>query len=188
MRDLVVAGALIPPYSAVMTHSVYICNLADMPRHVSALSASHLISIITPGEMPATPCGIHPDNHLQVGCHDIIEPYPGAVHPGDSHVEAVIAFAQQWDRRAPLVVHCWAGVSRSTAAALTVACVHCNTSELAIAKRLRGAAPHAQPNELIVAIADRLLNRKGALIAAVQSIGFGNIPDRAPLVELNLDF
>ena len=159
-----------------------------MPRHVTALAASHLISIITPAEMPMTPSGIHPDNHLQVGCHDIIEPYPDAIHPGESHVAAVIDFAQRWDRRNPLVVHCWAGVSRSTATALTVACIHAKASELEIARRLRTAAPHAHPNTLIVAIADRLLNRNGALIAAVEAIGFGSIPDRAPLVELNLDF
>jgi len=168
--------------------SVYICNLVDMPRHVSALSASHLISIITPAEMPATPPGIHPDNHLKVGCHDIIEPYPDAVHPDESHVNAVIEFARGWDRSAPMVVHCWAGVSRSSAAALTVACLHADASDMAIAKRLRAASPHAQPNTLIVEIADRLLDRNGALISAVESIGFGVIPQRTPLVELNLDF
>ena len=168
--------------------SVYICSLAEMPRHVAALSASHLISIITPSEMPTTPSGIHSDNHLQVGCHDIIEPYPDAVHPDDSHVSAVIEFARQWDRHAPLVVHCWAGVSRSTATALAVACIHAKASEMEIARRLRSAAPHAHPNKLIVEIADRLLDRNGALIAAVEAMGFGTMPDRAPLVELNLDF
>ena len=87
-----------------------------------------------------------------------------------------------------MVVHCWAGVSRSSAAALTVACLHADASDMAIAKRLRAASPHAQPNTLIVEIADRLLDRNGALISAVESIGFGVIPQRTPLVELNLDF
>ena len=168
--------------------SVYICNLAEMPRHAATLAATHLISIITPSEMPDTPAGIHPDNHLQVGCHDIIEPYSDAVHPEESHVTAVIDFARSWDRKAPLLVHCWAGVSRSTATALTVACIHARASELEIARRLRAASPHAHPNKLIIEIADRLLDRNGALIAAVDAIGFGTIPERSPLVELNLDF
>ena len=168
--------------------SVYICNLADMPRHVATLSASHLISIITPAHLPPTPSGIHPDNHLQLGCHDIVEPYPDAIHPDESHVGQVIEFARGWDRHAPLVVHCWARVSRSTATALTVGLIHSGATEAQLAQRLRKSAPHAHPNRLIIEIADRLLERNGALIAAVEAIGFGTIPDRTPLVELNLEF
>ena len=168
--------------------SVYICSLAEMPRHAASLSASHLISIITPSELPPTPDGIHPDNHLKVGCHDIAEPYPDAIHPNESHVGKIIEFARQWDRRAPLLVHCWAGVSRSTAAALTVGLIHANASEIELTQRLRAAAPHAHPNRLIVEIADRLLERNGALVLAVEAMGYGVIPERAPLVELNLDF
>ena len=168
--------------------SVYICNLEEMPRHVAALAASHLISIITPTEMPSTPPGIHPANHLQVGCHDIVEPYADAIHPDETHVGSVIEFARHWDRSAPLVVHCWAGVSRSTATALTVGCIHCRASEVELTRRLRKVAPHAHPNRLIIEIADSLLGRGGALVAAVAAMGYGTIPDRAPLVELSLEF
>ena len=131
---------------------------------------------------------IHPDNHLQVGCHDIVAPYPEAIHPDETHVRSVIEFARPRDRRAPLLVHCWAGVSRSTATALTVGCIHSAANEAELTQRLRKVAPHAHPNRLIIEIADRLLERGGALIAAVEAMGYGAIPERAPLVELNLDF
>ena len=167
---------------------VYICNLEEMPRHVKTLAVSHLISIITPAHLPPTPPEVEPENHLQIGCHDIVAPYPDAIHPDETHIARIIAFARQWDRRAPLLVHCWAGVSRSMATALTVGCIHSDASEIELTQRLRKVAPHAHPNSLIIEIADHLLGRDGALIAAVEDMGFGSIPDRAPLVEFNLDF
>jgi predicted protein tyrosine phosphatase len=55
-----------------------------------------------------------------------------------------------------------------------------------LTKRLRAAAPHAHPNERMIALADKLLERNGELITAVKKMGFGKLVDRAPLVELNL--
>jgi hypothetical protein len=41
----------------------------------------------------------------------------GHTLPAKSHVEKLLAFVRRWDQATPLLIHCWTGVSRSTAAA-----------------------------------------------------------------------
>ena len=165
---------------------VYISSLQEMPRHVHATGASHLLSLVIPDDNPVTPPGVAPENHLFIGCHDIVEPYPGAVLPNAGHVRLIMDFAAAWDGSAPMLVHCFAGVSRSTAAALIVACVHERGREHQLARRLRAAAPHAQPNRRIIALGDAALRCGGALISAVESMGIGAWLDCAPLARLSL--
>ena len=42
--------------------------------------------------------------------------------PCEEHVADLVQFALDWDRKAPLLIHCWAGISRSTAAAFITLC------------------------------------------------------------------
>jgi predicted protein tyrosine phosphatase len=82
-----------------------------------------------------------------------------------------LRFVRAWDRAAPLVVHCYAGISRSTAGAFVTACaLNPQRDEAAIARALRDASPTAMPNIRIVSIADRLLAREGRMIAAIGSM------------------
>ena len=165
---------------------LYISNFEEMPCHAKAVGASHVLTLLAPDDSPVTPLGVLPENHLIVGCHDIVEPFPGAVMPDAGHVRSIVDFALAWDRSAPMLVHCFAGVSRSTAAALIVACVHEKGRERQLARRLRDAAPHAQPNRRIIALGDAALSCGGALIFAVDSMGAGVWLDRAPLARLAL--
>lgn len=166
--------------------NLYVCCLAEMPRHVASLGASHVISILTANYMPETPTGIDPGKHLKLACHDIVEPFPDAILPGGTHVERIVAFAEEWDRQAPMVVHCFAGISRSTATAMIVGAAVQPGRERELAQRLRAAAPHAHPNRLLVALGDQHLGCNGALIDAVESIGYGTMLSRGPLTELRL--
>jgi predicted protein tyrosine phosphatase len=88
----------------------------------------------------------------------------------------VLTFVRGWDRKAPLVVHCYAGISRSTASAFTAACaLNPHRDEASIARQIRAASPIAQPNRLIVALADKALGRDGRMLRAVDDIGPGNM-------------
>jgi predicted protein tyrosine phosphatase len=70
------------------------------------------------------------------------------------------------------VVHCFAGISRSTAGAFIAACaLNPSRDEGEVARLLRTASPTAQPNALLVSIADDLLGRNGRMIGAIESIG-----------------
>ena len=74
----------------------------------------------------------------------------------------------------PLDFHCFAGISRSTAAAYIAACTLApERSERAIALALREASPTATPNARMVALADDLLGRGGRMVDAVRRIGRG---------------
>jgi predicted protein tyrosine phosphatase len=87
-------------------------------------------------------------------------------------MEKILAFAREWDEARPMLIHCFAGISRSTATAFAVACARsADADEHAIARALRAAAPHAQPNRRLVALADDLLDRRGRMVDAVAAMG-----------------
>jgi predicted protein tyrosine phosphatase len=121
------------------------------------------------------PSHIAPENHLVLAIDDIAAPMEGYTAPGQEHVERLIDFVGTWDRAAPLVVHCFAGISRSTAGAYVAACaLNPQRDELEIAWDIRRASRTAQPNVRIVSIADRLLKRDGRMVRAVETIGPGH--------------
>jgi predicted protein tyrosine phosphatase len=136
---------------------------------------SHLVSWLSPRDLaPEIAAGLTPDARLHLASHDVCAPGEGLEPPTAGHVAELLAFASDWTGERPLLVHCWAGVSRSTAAAYVIACSkRSDLSEHELAQRLRGLAPTATPNPLIVELADDLLGRGGRMIRAVQAIGRG---------------
>ena len=106
--------------------------------------------------------------------NDIVDAAPDMTPPGVDHVERLIAFATAWDRRRPKVIHCFAGISRSTAAAyITVATLAPERNEMELARSLRAVSPSATPNPKLIAIADDMLSRQGRMVDAIRSIGRG---------------
>ena len=132
-----------------------------------------------------TPPEIAAECHLRLAMNDIAEPQPGLVPPGEEHVAELIDFAIAWDRRAPMLIHCWAGVSRSTAAAFISLCaLNPDADERAIAAAIRDASPTATPNRRLVDLADGLLARKGRMAGAVEAIGRGEMTMEADVFSL----
>ncbi len=162
---------------------IYLCNLWDMPKHVAELHPSGLISLVAPEEQPLTPAEIPAERHLRLAVHDITEPRPGQVAPAAEHVSALIEFLNQAQGQSVLI-HCVAGISRSTAAALVALVLDAEGREMEAACRLRQAAPHAYPNRRLIALADRLLGRRGRLIAACEAMGPAEGLSWGPLVRL----
>jgi len=127
-------------------------------------------------------CNEHPElpelaatnDHLKLTMHDIAMPVEGMKPPGASQVEELIAFIRGWDCQKPMLIHCWAGISRSTASAYIAQCILSpDRTEEALATDLRHISPSATPNPLIIAHADGLLGREGRMIAAINNIGRG---------------
>lgn len=157
--------------------------LPQVERLLAAHRPSHLVTLASPGAEAA----FEAEHRLDLRFNDIAAPREGLVAPSLEHVEALLAFAQGWRGARPLLVHCWAGVSRSTAAAYVVACARTAPGrEGEWVARLRDAAPTATPNPLIVALADRLLDRGGAMVRAVEAIGRGAETDWGAPFELDL--
>ncbi len=155
-----------------MTGTIFVCGLFDMPHHVRTLAPSHLVSIIQPELQPESPPEIPDDQHLRVQVHDISEPDGYGVLPEAEHVVDLLHFLHSWDPEGgDLLVHCYAGVSRSTATALLAHLVQTEGTPLESARALRAAAPHAAPNRRIITLADRELGLGGELVRAVDAIG-----------------
>jgi predicted protein tyrosine phosphatase len=156
--------------------SVYVCSLARIATTVAEARASHLVSLINDDTAVVRPAAIAEENHLFLGINDITEPQDGMVLPGEEHVHRLIAFAEAWHREQPMVVHCFAGISRSTAAAFITLCtVRPERDERDIARRLRQVSPIATPNARLIALADDILDRRGRMIEAIAAIGRGEM-------------
>ena len=131
---------------------------------------------------PALPS---PVSALILSMNDICEPHDGLVLPCENHVADLVDFAMNWDRKAPLLIHCWAGISRSTAAAfITLCALNPGIEEQRLAKALRAASATANPNRRLVQLADSVLERAGRMIDAVESMGPGEFAEEAPVFAL----
>lgn len=155
---------------------IHVCSLAALPATVEALGASHILTVMANVGQVVRPASIVESNHLRIQMDDIIEPADGFTVPSHEHVEQALAFIRKWDRSAPMVIHCYAGISRSTASAFMAACaLNPHRDESAIARQIRAASPSAYPNRLIVTLADQVLGRHGRMVRALDDMGPGNM-------------
>lgn len=153
---------------------LYVCSLSKLNETVQKTGATHLVTLINTEMDVPTPTGIRPGKHLFLGFNDIVAPVEGLTPPTENHVQQLIDFARAWDRSTPMIIHCWAGISRSTAGAYITSCaLQPDKDEFELAEILRHQAPSATPNARLVAIADKLLEREGRMIDAVRTIGRG---------------
>jgi predicted protein tyrosine phosphatase len=153
---------------------IHVCSLTRLHSTVAATGAGRVVSLLSAGTTVERPSSIAEADHLHLSMHDIVEEQPDLVPPGRAHVEKLLEFAAGWDRARPLVVHCFAGISRSTAAAYIIAAaLSPERDEAELAQALRKASPSATPNARLVAIADELLGRDGRMVSAITSIGRG---------------
>jgi predicted protein tyrosine phosphatase len=155
---------------------IHVCSLARLYATVDETGARHIVTLLRLTDRVERPHHIAPENHLVLAVDDIAMPMEGYTVPAQEHVERLIDFVGHWDRAAPMVVHCWAGISRSTAGAYVAACaLNPSRDEQQIAWNIRRASRTAQPNVAIVSIADRLLRRQGRMVRAIETIGPGDV-------------
>jgi predicted protein tyrosine phosphatase len=153
---------------------IYVCSLARIADTVFQSGADRLLSLLAAGSEVVRPPSILAENHLHLSMHDIAEVQEGLTLPGEEHVRDILDFAGRWDRSKPMVVHCYAGISRSTASAYIIAAALApQRDEFELARTLRGLSPSATPNPRLVALADRMLGRQNRMVEAVREIGRG---------------
>lgn len=168
--------------------SIIVCPLSFVPEVIAARRPSHLVTLLGPASMIDTPDGVHPDRHLKLGIHDITAPAEDMVLAEAAHIQSLLDFGGGWPAARPMLIHCWAGVSRSTAAAFILACARApQASEAGIAHALRRASPTAMPNRRFVALADVLLGREGRMSEAVAGIGPGDQAQEGRPFDLTLE-
>lgn len=166
---------------------ILVTPLSAVLETIRAYRPSHLVTLLSPEFMIGTPEGIAPERHLRLCLKDVADPAGDPNPPAAGHIAQLIAFGRGWDAKAPMLVHCWAGVSRSMAAAFTLMCDRgrCG-AEQSIAQEFRARAAHASPNRLLVRLADEALDRGGRMIVAVEAMGACLMVEEGVPVELPL--
>ena len=153
---------------------IHVCSLARLHDTVRETGARHVVTLIKDVSLVHRPATITAENHLLLDMDDINDHIEGYVVPAEEHVGELLRFVRAWDRANPLVVHCYAGISRSTAGAFVTACaLNPQRDELSIARALRAASHTATPNLRIVRLADQMLGRDGRMVRAIDAIGPG---------------
>jgi predicted protein tyrosine phosphatase len=152
---------------------IIVCPLHAAPALVQSSKASHAISLLSPETAFPNFITLPAERHLKLSLHDIAEHLPGMDAPRMTDAERLIEFIQDWDTVQPMLIHCWAGISRSTASAYAAMCMLRKESEEHLAWELRTASPSATPNPLLIEHVDALLGRNGRMIAAIKAIGRG---------------
>ncbi|MGL5361883.1 MAG: tyrosine phosphatase family protein [Bosea sp. (in: a-proteobacteria)] len=168
--------------------NIHVSSLARLHETAAAIKASHVVTLINVNTVVERPPAIAEERHLFLGMSDIVAPTEGHILPGEGQVHQLLAFAKKWDRQAPLLIHCWAGISRSTAAAFIVTCaLRPKRDEDEVAQTLRAASPSATPNAKLVALADKILDRDGRMTRAIAAIGRGEDAFEGTPFRLTLD-
>lgn len=154
------------------TRYLHVCSLGSVADVARRLVRFDLVTLLSPDHASGDQRVVGRERHLKLSFHDITEIRPGFVAPDSAMMQDVIAFARD-ARDRPMLIHCWAGISRSSAAAYAIACDRNPGFERMIADELRRRAPSVTPNRLMVEIADELLGRNGRMIEAIARIGRG---------------
>jgi predicted protein tyrosine phosphatase len=153
---------------------ILVCRLNQIAETAVLHGAREMVSLLAENQQFHRPAVIDEQRHLKLGLNDISDHRAGLTAPDEAHVEQLIEFVSGWDQRAPLLVHCWLGISRSPAAAvITALTVAPDQDDMALAERLRAASPFVTPNARLIEIGDSLLGRGGRLTRAIKAIGRG---------------
>ena len=151
-----------------------ICGLQELCAFTDASVTDVLSILYTLAPEPADFAAYGPHQRLTLRFDDIIEPMVGMVLPEREHVVSLLRFgeglaADGGDPLSHLLIHCHAGISRSTASMATlIAEARPEADEDAIFAEIRKIRPQSWPNSRMIAFADDLLGRGGRLTAALQ--------------------
>jgi predicted protein tyrosine phosphatase len=152
---------------------IIVCPLHAASSLVVSRKASHAISLLSP-ETPFPQFNLLSDKrHLKLSLHDVTISAPGIEAPRANDAQRLVDFIEEWDVTAPMLIHCWAGISRSTASAFTAMCMKRDEPEDQLAWELREASASATPNLLLISHVDNILGRNGRMVEAIKAIGRG---------------
>ncbi|MBF0304413.1 MAG: dual specificity protein phosphatase family protein [Alphaproteobacteria bacterium] len=164
------------PFDITICAEAEVCDLAE--------GHTHILSITDPGFRAVIPRRIPEDRVLRLAFHDLDRPPPpddpirralaaagrAVVLPRADHVRHILSFGRDLPPGGRVLVHCMAGVSRSTAAAFMLGCQASPGRETRVLAHIRRLRPQAQPNRLMVTLADEALGAGGRMVAARESL------------------
>lgn len=152
---------------------IYVSSLSGLSWLAASLESFDLLTLLSPSAVKHEWSELVRARHVQLSFHDIVELTPDLIAPDADVMQAILDFGRAAVEQRPLLVHCWAGISRSSAAAYAIACDRNPGYEAEIADELRRRSSYVTPNRLMVKLADDILNRHGRMSAAIAHIGRG---------------
>lgn len=154
--------------------AIIVCSLSRAPEIARDRKPSHVVSLLDPGTPFPALAGLADERHLRLPIHDVEADGEGREALDAARMREILDFVAGWGRDEPILIHCYAGISRSTATAFITACAHNpRADEAEIALSLRAASSTASPNRRFIALADAELGRGGAMNRAIEAIGRG---------------
>jgi predicted protein tyrosine phosphatase len=152
---------------------IHVSSLSALNNVTASLPIYDLLTLLSPDYPEADWSALACERHVRLAFHDIAEPIAGLTAPDRDIMQAVLDFGRSSEHQRALLIHCWAGISRSSAAAFVIACDRNSGFERDIAIELRRRSSSATPNRLMVRLADDLLQRDGRMVEAIERIGRG---------------
>ena len=174
----------LPPFQ------VTICGIDELGLHCET-GVTHVLSLLDPGWPEPEAFGIfNPHRRLELRFHDVIDANPGCIPPQRPDVEQLLSFGRDLAnaKAGHLLVHCHAGVSRSTAAAtLIVAQARPDRPAEEALQTIVRRRPRAWPNLRILELGDVLLGRRGEIVGAARA-HYRRVLEREPwMIEQMID-
>jgi len=174
----------------LMPFQLTICGIEELEGHC-AEGVTHVLSILDPGwPEPDSLSRFDINRRLRLRFHDVIESQPGWIAPERWDVELLLAFSRDLTMadEVHLLVHCHAGVSRSTAAATLVMAQTCSDRPAAeVLQEVVRLRPRAWPNLRILELGDEILGRRGEIVEAAR-VHYRRALEREPwLAEAMID-
>lgn len=173
----------------LLTHKVTVCGIPELPQH-SSTGVSHVLSIIDTHEpRPAALDDFFEIDHELIRFDDVVAEYPGYEACTPAHIVKVLEFGERVhaNPQGHVLVHCHAGISRSTAAAAILMAQHAPGQEEAAFLKLLGMRKHGWPNTRMVEFADELLKRDGAMLRGLAAYRRALIEAKPHLREIVRD-
>jgi predicted protein tyrosine phosphatase len=168
---------------------IAVSGIEELGGH-AALGATHVLSILDPDYPVPEAFGQYSEHaRLERRFHDIIDPTPGMVLPSPADVTAILDFGRTLalEPRPPatLLVHCHAGISRSTASmALVIAQARPDLPANAVLAIIHGIREKAWPNLRLIELGDHALGRDGQLVEAAFALYRRQIEKRPHIAAL----
>ena len=173
----------------LLSYPITICGLAELAGH-AATPFSHVVSILDPAwPEPKDFVNYAPRRRVVWRFDDVVAESPRVIAPNRGDVEAILQLGSLLaaEPAEHLLIHCHAGVSRSTAVAIILLAQHNPSREREAFVEVTRVRPRNWPNALMLAIADDLLCRDGALTAALRSHQRQVVRDHPDFAEMLLN-
>lgn len=153
--------------------AVTVCGIPELASF-GAAGVTHVLSILDPGVPEPSAFGQYGEHtRLELHFDDIIEELAGMVPPTHDDVVRILSFGRDLLAEpqgvAHLLVHCHAGISRSTASLIAIlAQARPDRPAREAVEAVVRIRPQAWPNLRMTEFADSILGRGGELVAAVR--------------------